>query len=70
METNIFNIDEVLRNNAKIDPNLVSNHEKLEKELNSIGVKTTSRYSLHPPLKECDLSSFTLKSSFHQTHFK
>ena len=41
---------ELLKRNKKVNMKTVAAHEKLEKELQKLGVEIRPRYSLEPPL--------------------
>ena len=45
-----FNRENVLEKNEGIDRKLVNKHEALEKELKKLGVDTTPKFRLSPPL--------------------
>ena len=43
------NLEETLSRNAKIDTGIVAAHERLEKELNRLGIEIKPRYNLGSP---------------------
>lgn len=45
-----FTKEDILKKNKDIDPELVRKHEALEKELKKLGVDTTPKFLLSPPL--------------------
>jgi hypothetical protein len=42
--------DDIVQRNPRIEKNLVQGYEKLEKELEKIGVSVQPQFSLSPPL--------------------
>ena len=42
--------DNILSKNAKTDPKVVKDYERLEKKLKKLGVDTKPKYTLDPPL--------------------
>ena len=53
-----FDKRRVLASNPKIDKRLVESFERLERELQKLGVDTKSKYTLSPPLGGGTLNAF------------